>query len=223
MPQGPVSLSTIRTDIRSHVSETSAAFWSDAELNRWINEALRDIARRTLNLQAQVDIPMSANKGEYNAPTDMIQIHRVAYRQSATNETPLEYVDPGRLDDAWMSNHQQTGTPRYWTMWGWPSAGQSGQIKVYPVPSSATTLSVWYYRFPNELLADSQPIEIPAGWHDLIPLYVEIVAKRKDKDQSWRDASELYENRLINLNAVTRHWSDQERFMSRQSYALDEW
>ena len=47
------TLALLRGDVRSRLNEATAAFWSDAELTRWINEGASDVARRTESLRTR--------------------------------------------------------------------------------------------------------------------------------------------------------------------------
>lgn len=58
-----------RNLIRKELGETTAAFWSDAELNTWINLAGKDIAEKTLSIQAKGYVTTVLSQDEYDMPT----------------------------------------------------------------------------------------------------------------------------------------------------------
>lgn len=220
------TLVDLRTDIRSHLDELTATFWEDAELNRWANEALRDVARRTEVLQKDRSYTIVADQIAYPFPEDMIRIYRVEYRQSDSYIKPLEYKSFQELDDIWYTSREVTGAlPYFYSLWGYPGGAENG-IYIYPIPSDtiADGLRAFYYGLPRTMIKDEDPAEIPAGWQDLVPLYAEYVARRKEaQDSRWREALELYEMRLKELHSVSRHWTDQQTSISADNRGLPFW
>lgn len=210
------SLEVLRADVRSHVDESLQAFWTETELDRWINEALRDISRRTETLQAVKLIRAETGVTQYDAPANMLRIYRVEYRQSASNIVPLEFRPLHDMDDVWYRSRSGGGSPQWWSFWGFPSDQDRAQLYVYPSPSETVEegIAVFYYRLPNVLVSDTQIADISAGWEDLVPLYVEVLCLRKDKDRRWKDAYDLYEARIGDMIAMTRQPTDQMQYFS---------
>lgn len=209
------TLQDLRDDVRSRIDEVTPAFWTPEEVDRAINEALRDVARRTETLQSIKSYDVSPGKQTYDAPHDQLRIHRVEYRSSSSYVIPLEFQPFHAIDNLWWSNPSSGGTPRWWTYWGTPGV-ESSQLYLFPVPSETISdgLRVFYYRLPAPLSDPRTKAELPVGWEDLIPLYAEHVARRKDNDSRWREAYDLYESRLKDLMMVTRQPSDQAGTMS---------
>lgn len=221
------TLASIREDVRSHVDEGNARFWENAELDRWIHEALRDIARRAEILPDTHAYTVKAEQETYDFPPDVLRIHRVEYRQTSTNRWALEFRPILEMDDLGLTQGGRTGRPRYWSSWGAP--GGSQQLRLYPIPSEtiAGGLVLFYYRLPHKPVNDADLIDLPSGWTDLVPLYVEYVARRKDNDRRWSEAHALYEERLAQMISVTRHQSDQATYFSAAGgfggYGYNEW
>lgn len=203
------TLLQVRTNLRSKLDETSARFWSDADLTQFINEGARDIVRRSETLQASTSINAVANTQEYTLPSDVIRIYRVEYSQDGNIFYPLEYHDFANMDSIWWSQQKTSkGIPTWFTMWGFPP---TLKLVLYPTPSSSTTnaIGVRYYRLPLEATANGDNVEVPEGWHDLVEDYAEYVALRKDHDQRWQEAKQLYEAKMGDMISVTRRWTDQ--------------
>lgn len=216
------TLSDVRTDVRSRLDESSARLWTDAELNRWINEALRDIARRCETLQAYDDINVTANTQEYTLPTDLLRVYRVEYRPTGGQVFPLEYRDFNSMDSVWYSQQTSSrGRPYWFTMWGFPP---SLKIILYPTPASTDgAIRVYHYRLPAEVSTDGATLELPSGWHDLVALYCEYIALRKDADPRWAEAKQLYEEKVGDLNDMTRRWTDQADAIQVGTSMLPKW
>lgn len=204
----PVTLSSLLDDVRERIDEITARRWSDVSLITWINEGARDVARRSEVLQDRKDIAALANVQEYTLPTDMIRVHRVEFKPTGSDQIyTLEYKDFNNLDAVWWSSKSvTTGTPALFTMWGFPP---SAKLIAYPTPSVSGTFTVYYYRFPTTVASDTDQVELPEGWHDLVVNYCEYLALRKDADPRWREAKQIYEENLGNLFDISRRWSDQ--------------
>lgn len=203
---------SLLVEVRSRLDEPSEHQWLDEELRRWINDAAVDIARKTETLLDRDDITAIIGTQEYTMANDTIRVHRVEWRPAGDdNVYPLEYRDFQSADSVWWTGQIQTeGQPVIYTLWGFPPALK---LIVYPTPSEAGSFKVYYYRKPTELATDGtealETVEIPEGWQDVICDYVEYKALRKDKDPTWREAKELYDEHVLDLHATTRRWSDQ--------------
>ncbi len=202
------TLLDLREDVRSRLNEVSARFWQDAELDRWINQALTEVARRSETLQDRAEITTAADVQEFSMPVDTIRVYRVEWMPDAgTPIYPLEYRDFSSMDQIWYtSQNVTTGIPSLFSMWGYPP-----QLKVvlYPKPSQDGRIRVFYYRLPATIVSDIDTAEIPAGWESLIALHCEYVALRKDADQRWQEAKSLFEEGLNSMLTLTRRWTDQ--------------
>lgn len=218
------TLVQLRTDVRSHLDEITARFWSDTELNRWINEACVDMARRTETLQNfNTNMKTYPGQAKYPMPKHIIRIHRLEFVPfNSTNVYTVTASTYQELDQYWgITQQSQMSYPYYYCLWGTP--GINLTIQLYPVPSQAGTLNVFYYRLPITMVNDTDTAEIPSGWDDMVVLYCEYVAKRKDKDPTWQEAKGLYEERLSTMVDITRQWHDQERTIFFGNGAIPEW
>lgn len=202
------TLTLLLADVRDHLDEATANQWTDAMLTRWINEGLKDIARRAEVIQDRATIPALVGVQEYTLPVDMHRVYRVEYQRTGDNQKySLEYKDFNNLDAVWWTSQGITeGTPMYFTMWGMPPAAK---VVIYPKPSSAGSFTVFYYRQPATLVSGGDVAEIPSGWESLVVLYCEYMALRRDADPRWQEAKSLYESGYNDLYELTRRWSDQ--------------
>lgn len=215
------TLAELRTQTRSHLDEQTGRFWDDtSEIDVWIHEAARDIARRAEVLQDIHTIRTKADTQTYDFPPDLLRVHRVEYRDDSDSSYPLEFKPLLQMDDWWVGGRFTSGRPNVWSSWGF--SGDSQQFIVYPAPSEEANLILYYYRLPRKPVADSDPVEVPAGWENLIPLYAESVARRKDNDGRWQEAYGLYREQLEDLKRVTRTHSDQATVFSPGGSWLDD-
>src|SRR5215471_1365001 len=221
----PTTLGALRQDVRNRLDESTSRFWTDSELNTWINEGCRDVSRRTETIQSfNTSLSTTQSVGKYLVPPDVIRIHRVEYKPfGTTNIYPVQASTYQEMDQVWGINQlSQTMSYAYnYVLWGFPP---NLKMQLYPVPASTgDTIQIFYYRLPRNLVNDTDIVEIPEGWWDLVPLYCEYVARRKDKDETWKDAKQLYDQTLDNMYQMTRQWHDQARAMTIGYNAVPEW
>jgi hypothetical protein len=213
------------TSIRDRLDETDARAWTDAQLRRWVNEGVRDVARQAEVLQTTEDIAVSGGTQEYLMPADVVRVYRVEWRPDGeTSVYPLDYMDFHEMDQVWNTSQSTSGTPAYYTMWGYPP---SLNMILYPTPAVGGAARVFYYRVPANLETDgtddAEDVSVPEGWEDLLIDYAEYHALRKDRDPRWQEARALYLERLGNMYDITRRWSDQAGTISVGRSHLPRW
>lgn len=197
--------------------------WTDAQLTVWINEGMRDIARRTETIQSfSAAVTVTAGTAEYTAPADLLRVHRIEYVPTGAGMVyPVMLTTYDELDQMWGVYPNTTqGIVVYAALWGFPP---TVKIRLYPVPSISGVINLYYYRLPAAAAADGDTLEVLAGYEDLIVLYCEYVARRKDRDPSWQDAKMLYEERIALMVDTTRQWHDQAMTITQGMNAVPRW
>jgi hypothetical protein len=110
----------IRDLARKRLGETTAAFWSDAELNSWINDAQRDIAYRSKSLKTNTTMAPADDTSEYVlslAFPKVTSIHEVYFQNLSgewsklipTSRTELDNMYPG-----WLGADSADEPTHYW-------------------------------------------------------------------------------------------------------------
>lgn len=191
--------------VRDHLDEPTARAWTDIQLHQWINDAAKDIARRTESLEDYFDQATTAGDGDYTAQDDTLRIHRIEWR-NGTLRIPLEYRDYHSMDVQWWGSQERQGDPMWYTLWGFPPNDLN--IKVFPTPNAIATLRIFFYRLPAPAELDADPVEVVEGWEDLVKYYAEFVALRKDRDPRWQEAHSIYEARLADMINLSPRWTD---------------
>lgn len=221
------TLATVRGRVRVRIDEPSARFWQDGDLNQWINEAARDIARRTETLEDVALINSVGGTQQYTLTSSTLRVYRVEWCRDGdsvgTIRMPLEYKDFGSMDSVWWTAQSTSrGDPFWYTLWGFPP---SLALKVYPTPDVTVTgaFKVYYYRVPAAASGDSDPVEVAEGWKDLIDDYCEFSALRKDGDPRWQDAKQLYEQKIELMLESTRRWTDQSDSVQGSQGFIPRW
>jgi hypothetical protein len=211
-----VTQAQMMTKVREdRVNETTARFYTDNNLRRWINEGIRDIARRVEYAQTFADITaiISPVTREYTLATNVLRVHRVEWRPTASGQIyPLAMMDYNVMDTLWATQQAVTvARPEAVSFWGYPP---TLKMVVYPAPQEAGSYRVFYYKVPTALVetaATDQNIalDIPMGWEDLIPDFVEYCALRKARDPRWMEAKNLYEESIARMETRVLQWTDE--------------
>lgn len=224
-----VTMATAITNIQSQIDELAAGsnYWTVAEIRTWINDAVRDIARRTETiLTLNASLQAITGQAKYNLPADVIRVHRITFIPSgSTQEYPVQASTYDELDQLWGINPTtQSSYPDYFCVWGTP--GQM-TVQFYPVPAQAGNFYLFYYGMPQNLNTDgsddTKNLRIPAGWDDAVTHYVEFRAKRKMRDATWQEAKALYDQTLGDMIAVTRQAHDNMRYIQTATSSVPSW
>jgi len=174
---GMYSKANILTEVRNILGEPSAVFWSDNEINEWIDQAAVDISSKAMCVEASGTLTLASGTLEYTEPTDCIKVYAVL-----VSNRGLLKIHPRQLGNA---TETSSGTPNYFYHF-------NGKIGVYPVPSAAGSATVLYSKETDDIT------DVPDEYQPYAILFA--AAKAKIKDQKFDQANTLmvqYLNSLI--------------------------
>lgn len=197
------------TRLRQRLEESTASMWTDPMLRRWLYEGAKDLARYTESIEDKTTIPVSSGTAEYSGPTNVVKIASILFTATgSTLNNPLEYLDVDVAQGVFYTG--STGTPRAFTLWK-PAPNMA--IRLYPTPSLAGTLTVWYRRLPTALAfddtsGDATAIDFPEAWLELILDYAEARALRRDRDPRWTESQGLYQQGREEMLIRTQRHAD---------------
>lgn len=174
-----ITLATIRTQVRSNLDEpaTDAADWSDAELNRLINQWYHQVVTAVMSVYEDYYITkdpfnITANKQEYTTvdglPSDIFKIRRleVNYDPTNANASPTRLypvpIDAVRQDLGLTNSGVGVRTQRYGNYYTF-GFGSTITIGLAPIPATAGTAAgnIWYIPTLADLSSDASVISIP--------------------------------------------------------------
>lgn len=191
----PIPLSDAINRVRSELNEPVQRLWTDTELTNWINDALRDIARRAetlITVDTTIQIPAYGENPSAPPPTyplnigtppnnlgpivvpatysDVIRINRVEFQvaNDSSQRYPLEVAQKQYLDNIWNIDQLSTMSyPAYYTTNGYPGGvGRNAfTIQLFPNPAQAGFLIIFYYRLPVRIL---DPVANPSTYNTLL-------------------------------------------------------
>jgi hypothetical protein len=207
-----VSLLTARTEVRSLLDEPNPQFWSNAEINSWLNQGCQDIARQAQSLWMETVIPAVPLQQLYALPSDFLGIHRIEYVIGNSDQTyTLDYRGIKTMDEVWGILHQLPAAfPQ--AFWLWNDTGLAGgqpYFGCYPVVADNGQFNVWYYRDAIPATADTALIDVTPSYEDITYEYAVFKAKRKDRDPTWQEAKAIYDGQLMAMFNKTSRFTDQ--------------
>lgn len=217
------------TDLRAQLDETNndSRYWADSELYQYINDGVRDIARRGETiLSFNATLLAVAGQAKYNLPPDVIRVHRCEYIPTGQTQVyPVQGSTYDELDQIWGINPTtQSSYPSVYACWGTP--GQM-TIQFYPVPAQSATINLYYYAMPVDLKTDgtdaSTFLTIPTGWEDVLVKYACSRALLKMRDPNWEVWQKLYVDDVQFMIEVTRQAHDNGRYIQTMTGYVPQW
>lgn len=181
--------------MRERLDEPTAGQWTDLQLRRWLNEGIRDIARRTRLYTGQSTQAITANIQEYTLGADILAIEHILWAATAdTNrKVPLE----ARAFSGVMRYVNETSSdPVFYSTYGHPP---TLKVQLWPTPSRAGTIYIYGPTLPTamDVTAGTGNIDVIEGWLEVAYDYCEYMAQRKDKDAAnWKDTFQLYQDKV---------------------------
>lgn len=192
----------IITRVRDMLDEATARQWTDSQLRTWMNDGANEIARVTRVLETSTDVSVTAGSATAAIPAACLEIQHCYWKNTGeTRLTPLVAHYYEAMDPIWGTyDTAVTGDPVAFAPRG---ISPNLTVHLYPIPSQAGTLRVFYANLPTAIAldttADSSTSSIPEGWVDLLVSYVEFRALRKDRDPRWQEAKALFNEALEQL------------------------
>ena len=144
------SLTTVRSEIDERGSD---GFFLDADIKRWLNEAQRDIAKKTLFLQETFTDTVTGT--EITLPTDFIKLHKFTI-----GDNELEHIN----------RNPDQGYAKW-----------NGKL-MFNFSIDNANIKLYYYRYPTEMTTDLDESEVPLEYQDLLNKYAKHEAKLADED-----------------------------------------
>lgn len=207
-----VTLATARGEVRSLLDEPNAQFWSDAEINSWLNQGAQDIAREAQALWMQTNVTAVVNQQYYQLPTDFLGVHRIDFAINNSDQVyNLEFRGIKTMDEIWgILQHLPAAFPQAFYIWNSSgSAGGEPYFGTYPVVADTGTFTVYYYRNAIPALSDGTLLDVTPAYEDIAYNYAVAKAKQKDRDPTWQDYMGWYRQQLQNMFDKTARFSDQ--------------
>ena len=194
--------STILTDVRNLLNQPNStnSFWTDSELNSYINEAMRVYFAELTKIDeghftAQVDLDIVANQETVAMPADFFSM-RALYKKVDTTYMILPYrnnITEGYSTEG--GTNSVTYLPYYYF--------RQNQIVLRPVPqfSETASLRMEYFQFPQQMATgDTLTDQITPVFYQVIEMYAVYKAKMKESLVTGVNTSALAKENLAELH-----------------------
>lgn len=133
---------------------------SSGILDEQINEAVRDIAKKTKCLVTKASVTTVVGTQEYSVPSDYHFYKHFAY---SNQNKVIEYRDLTELN--WETTDRSD--PNYFTI---KMTSDVEKIVLSPIPGSILTLQFFYYYMPADMTISTSVCKIPDRYKDVIVL-----------------------------------------------------
>lgn len=188
------------TIVRSMINETTESFWSDVQLQEWIDQGVLDVINRGLALQNYDDIALATGQYSYDTTTedsvsvaDIIKVFGAVYLSPDNEYIGLKRITPSQISDI---THSLAGPPKYYCHFG-------ETIIILPRPSAAEDTQEVKLFYAMRTTAATQALriaDVPATHKPLIYMYAAAMAYRKE--HRIVEADKMYEMYLEKLNSL---------------------
>ena len=212
---------TILTDVRRELVETSAQYWSDAELLRHLNRAELDFVNKTRILEDTAQLALTQGRIDYPLPQNWLSARAVFFKIVNSDGTfRWKRIYPSNLEKTAQQspNFRNTetdnqGTPqRYW-IWG-----HNLWLDKAPSAESATYLLLFFKSKPISLTSASQNINLDDSLSEALTAYILSKAWAKEQEFDRADAQQLVYDRYI---AEGRKWVKKQSGDQRNRIDID--
>lgn len=190
---------TARAQVRSLIGEASASFWTDAELNAWISEAVEDISARALCIQVSDTIALVTAQNEYATTVGAVSVVDIVKVWGCFYISPdNEYIGLKRIEPKDIAGlpFMIAGPPKYYYHF-------ADKIGILPLPSAAESTKTIRIYFSKS----SQTIgDLPNQYQPLTIWFAASMAFKKE--HRYAESSAMYQIYLEKLTALKQELYD---------------
>jgi hypothetical protein len=198
-------VSEIKDRVKRQFGDESGVQVTDADIVRWINDGMREIAQRNDLLEVIATSDIIANQQQYELPSDILTLNSVYYEYSKLDGVSLAEAQVQFNTDV----APPVGLPRF--VWVYANT-----LNLYPIPDSSITmaLKVYYTRLPVLVANDADTPELPLQYHPRIVEYC--LQQAYELDEDWAASGNKNAQLVDGLNSL----KDQDKWTQRASYPV---
>ena len=159
--------SSWRTDMRNELGDSGGTpLWATADLNRWLNEAIRDYSR-AVPAESSTTIATVTSQATYAIPSGLKDIIRVEHPVNVYRTYQPRTAGEYRLTTSYPTPVAER------VAGGYAYEVYAGQLVLEPAPTaSSETITLWYTATRAEPTADTDPLPVPGEDVELLTWFV---------------------------------------------------
>lgn len=190
-------VSTIISSARQRLNETSTAFFTDANLVSFCDEAQKYFVRETKCLEGISTSTSVSGTQSYSLPSDFYALRRIKYDGKPVKKAGFLDIDESDIDET-----DYSGDPISYYIW-------NDSIYFIPIPNvSGDTIKIFYYKSPAIIDATTDSLEINSLYDDAIITYMVYLALIKDGEEEKADYQMQECNAKISL--IKKHLKEKD-------------
>lgn len=200
-------LSSLETQVRRHLIETTASFWSSAELVDIMNQCLRDLWRAGADLKGEhfftvdnTNVSLAANTATITGvPADVHKVYLIEPRDlSSTGSNnglifkPLDYNHPHFQAARTLSDIDPSDAVIYYAITGAGAPTGTSSTVIYVAPQVNTAVNLSFVYVPSlaaKTTSDNNPI--PGESDNAVIAWTVAYARAKERDDRSPDPNWL--------------------------------
>lgn len=191
---------------RQQINETTAAFWSDAEIYGYMWEAESILAGKLGLFQAISAHTTVTGTSAYTCPDSMLRLSRITYDGKKLKKA--DFTERDYLDGTNYGSTPSSGKPQIYTEWG-----QS--VYLLPVPDAAATLNFFYLKAPSEITASASFSVKDETLQQMIPDYCVWKCSMKDGELTRADRHQnAWEKNVLRAESMWIDHKMEDRILS---------
>lgn len=177
MPLRPTTrtLADVKRSVRRIFGDESSIQIDDGDITNWANEAQMGITERNEALKATSTTSTIVDQAAYSWPTPQINaVDAITY-----NGHRLRNVEMLTALNELSGNTDATGAPKVWYEY-------AGEFTLFPTPTEVGELKLYYTRYPDDLLRDTDLLSVPNKFFQAVVDYC--LWKAFELDEDWSAA-----------------------------------
>lgn len=212
-------VSTILSDARKELLETSAQFWSDTELIRYLNRGVADFVVKTRINEAEAELSLVQGQSDYPLPANWSSARAIFHKQ-VRDDGSYQWVRiyPFNLEKAAQQSPNflntttdNQGRPTRYFIWN-----RRLFLNKAPDAEFATTLHLFFKSKPLPVVNSTDTVDLEDDLQEAILAYVLWKAWKKEQES---DLADEQKDIYFSYVAEGRKWV--KRQSGDQRYRLD--
>lgn len=194
MPTATITLGELQTYVKRQFGDESGVQIQNTDITRWVNMGALEICSKNKIIQATASVAGTIGQKDYalgNLATNIIAIDNISY-----GDNSLEMTDNAGIKEIVGKFVGDAGYPVYWYIW-------ANNIKLWPVPTTAETLSIDYIAAPAAVTSPGDLLPLPDVYYERLCQFVMSKAYELDEDGANANAQrKLFEDKLTEMTGM---------------------